>query len=89
MSRVAGHEAGIAASLRNTGQQLGGSIGLAVLGTVAWSAVAHSARTGYHHAIATGFARGFLVTAGIMVLALIITIIAIPARRPGLEEAGV
>src|SRR5256886_9411391 len=35
----------VAASLRNTGQQIGGSIGLAVLGTVAWTAVANSIRT--------------------------------------------
>jgi hypothetical protein len=40
MSRVADQESGVAASLRNTGQQVGGSIGLAVLGTVAWTVVA-------------------------------------------------
>jgi hypothetical protein len=34
-SRVREEESGVAASLRNTGQQVGGSIGLAVLGTVA------------------------------------------------------
>ena len=79
----------MASSLLNTGQQVGGSIGLAVLGTVAWTAVANSARTQathaaaaaaraghpvhpggplfagiYRHALATGFARGFLVSAG-------------------------
>ena len=32
----------MASSLLNTGQQAGGSIGLAVLGTVAWTVVAHS-----------------------------------------------
>ena len=42
MSRVADQESGVAASLRNTGQQVGGSIGLAVLGTVAWTVVANS-----------------------------------------------
>ena len=42
MSRVADAESGVAASLRNTGQQVGGSIGLAVLGTVAWTVVANS-----------------------------------------------
>ena len=44
MSRVADEESGVAASLRNTGQQVGGSIGLAVLGTVAWTVVADSIR---------------------------------------------
>src|SRR6266581_1507664 len=42
MSRVRDEESGVAASLRNTGQQVGGSIGLAVLGTVAWTVVANS-----------------------------------------------
>jgi len=37
-------DSGVASSLLNTGQQLGGSIGLAVLGTVAWTVVSNSAR---------------------------------------------
>jgi EmrB/QacA subfamily drug resistance transporter len=44
MARVRDEESGVAASLRNTGQQVGGSIGLAVLGTVAWTVVANSVR---------------------------------------------
>jgi len=111
MSRVADEESGVAASLRNTGQQVGGSIGLAVLGTVAWTVVANSvhaqaARAAtaaspshpgppsraaltavYHHALATGFSRAFLVTAGIMLLALVITIIAIRVKRADLSGA--
>ncbi len=112
MSRVADEESGVAASLRNTGQQVGGSIGLAVLGTVAWTVVANSihvqaaraattaAQAGYparpsraaltaiyHHALATGFSRAFLVAAGVMVLAWIITIAAIRIQRADLGEA--
>src|SRR5258708_17146146 len=34
LSKVADSDAGVASSLLNTGQQVGGSIGLAVLGTV-------------------------------------------------------
>ena len=41
LAKVADNDAGVA-SLLNTGQQVGGSIGLAILGTVAWSAVANS-----------------------------------------------
>jgi hypothetical protein len=41
LNRVPEADSGVASSLLNTGQQLGGSIGLAVLGTVAWTAVAH------------------------------------------------
>jgi predicted MFS family arabinose efflux permease len=44
LARVADADAGVASSLLNTGQQVGGSIGLAVLGTVAWTVVADSAR---------------------------------------------
>jgi EmrB/QacA subfamily drug resistance transporter len=44
MAGVAEADSGVAASLLNAGRQVGGSIGLAVLGTVAWTVVADSAR---------------------------------------------
>jgi EmrB/QacA subfamily drug resistance transporter len=44
LSRVDDRDAGLASSLLNTGQQVGGSIGLALLGTVAWTVVANTAR---------------------------------------------
>ncbi len=45
LSRVHAGVAGVASSLLNAGQQVGGAMGLAVLGTVAWSAVAGSIRS--------------------------------------------
>jgi hypothetical protein len=45
LTRVRNDDAGVASSLVNVGQQVGGSIGLAVVGTVAWSAVASSLRS--------------------------------------------
>jgi EmrB/QacA subfamily drug resistance transporter len=45
LARVQEADSGVAASLLNVGRQVGGSIGLAVLGTVAWTVVADSART--------------------------------------------
>ncbi len=113
LTRVSNNDAGVASSLLNVGQQVGGSIGLAILGTVAWSAVANSvrsqaaaaaaaARAGghlpaakaaalqaqiYHHALATGFSKGFVVAAAIMALALIITVVTIRVTRRDL--AGV
>jgi EmrB/QacA subfamily drug resistance transporter len=45
LAGVRNNDAGAASALVNTGQQVGGSIGLAVLGTVAWSAVASSLRS--------------------------------------------
>jgi len=104
LSRVRADVAGVASSLLNTGQQIGGSIGLAVLGTVAWTTVANgtrgaaaAARAGrapagghrpagiYQHALAAGFSRGFEVAAGLLLLALIITITAIRVRRADLD----
>ena len=43
LNRVAEADSGVASSLLNTGQQVGGALGLAVLGTVAWTAVAQRA----------------------------------------------
>ncbi len=43
--KVAERDSGVASSLLNTAQQVGGAIGLALLGTVAWTAVANSVRT--------------------------------------------
>jgi EmrB/QacA subfamily drug resistance transporter len=119
LSRVADRDAGLASSLLNTGQQVGGSIGLAILGTVAWTVVANAAhhsvaaakaaavaaakaghplhltaaqakaaQTGiYHHALSVGFSRGFEVSAGIALIALIVTIAMIRVKREDL--AGV
>ena len=42
VSRVPPQEAGVASSGINIGQQVGGAIGLAAIGTIAWSSVAHS-----------------------------------------------
>jgi len=44
MSRVPAADSGAASSLLNAGQQIGGSVGLAVLGTLAWTTVASSLR---------------------------------------------
>ena len=114
LAKVANHDTGVASSLLNTGQQVGGAIGLAILGTVAWSAVANSihsqaaaaAAAAKHaavhlsvaqqaaaqkaitaHAYSVGFSKGYLVSAGIALLALIITVVAIRVKREDL--AGV
>jgi len=111
LTKVNSSDTGVAASLINVGQQVGGAVGLAILGTVAWSAVASSlrsqaaaaARAGvhpaganaaalqariYHHALATGFSRGYLVSAGIMVLAVVIALVLIRIKRQDLSGTG-
>jgi len=45
LAKVSASDSGVASSLLNMGQQVGGSIGLAVLGTVAWSAFASNLRS--------------------------------------------
>jgi EmrB/QacA subfamily drug resistance transporter len=112
LSKVDDRDAGLASSLVNTGQQVGGSIGLAILGTVAWTVVANTIRSStaaaaaaakaghpshlsaaqakvaiFDHALSVGFSRGFVVSAGIMVLALIVTIAMVRVTREDL--AGV
>jgi EmrB/QacA subfamily drug resistance transporter len=108
LAKVSDSDAGVASSLLNTGQQVGGSIGLAILGTVAWSAVANNVRaqaaaaakqgsahlTGAKaaaaakalsdHALSVGFAKGYEVSAGIALLALIITVVAIRVKKSDL-----
>jgi EmrB/QacA subfamily drug resistance transporter len=99
LTKVSPEDSGVASSLLNTGQQVGGAIGLAALGTVTWTVVSNSikhqvaARGGpaapgaklpasiFDHALALGISRGFLVAAGIAVVALIVTIATIRVTR--------
>jgi predicted MFS family arabinose efflux permease len=101
LAGVGNDDAGIAASLLNVGQQVGGSIGLAILGTVAWSAVASNLKSAAatagsahlsqaaqtamsNHALAYGFGRGYLVAAGIALLALIVSLVFIRVKKSDL-----
>jgi EmrB/QacA subfamily drug resistance transporter len=97
-------DSGVAASLLNTGQQVGGAIGLAALGTITWTTVANTLRNSgavitagqppappaqlAAHALATGFARGFLTSAGIALLAVVTAIVTIRVRRQDLTSAA-
>jgi EmrB/QacA subfamily drug resistance transporter len=113
LNKVAGEDSGIASSLLNTGQQIGGAIGLAALGTVTWTAVSNNvkdhvaqvaataAKAGLppakggtvpasvlHEALAFGIARGFLLAAGIAVVALLVTAATIRLRRSDIAGAS-
>jgi EmrB/QacA subfamily drug resistance transporter len=97
LARVADGDSGIAASLLNAARQVGAAIGLAILGTVAWTVVADNARAharaggtaawqaAYQHALPIGFDRAFLVAAGIALLILVVAIAAIRVRRADLS----
>jgi EmrB/QacA subfamily drug resistance transporter len=82
---VADHDAGVASALINTTQQIGGSLGTALLNTIFTSSVA-----GYlvsHHgaspAVATvhGYTVAFWVSAGLIGLAAVIAAVLIKASR--------
>jgi EmrB/QacA subfamily drug resistance transporter len=110
LSRVGDSDSGMASSLLSIGQQVGGCIGLAVLGTAAWTTVADSVRTQmggaaamvgrpagpggrwpaaiYQHALAAGFDRALLAAAGVMLVALAITVTRIHVPRRSSPGAG-
>jgi MFS family permease len=58
LHNVADQDSGVASSLLNTAQQVGGAIGLALLGTVAWTTVADSVKTQVAHAAAAAAKAG-------------------------------
>jgi EmrB/QacA subfamily drug resistance transporter len=58
LHNVAEQDSGVASSLLNTAQQVGGAIGLALLGTVAWTTVADSARSQVARAAAAAAKAG-------------------------------
>ncbi len=96
LTKVRDDEAGVASGVLNVGQQVGGSIGLASIGTIAWSQFAAYARSHnlpqndhasllYKQALTAGFGRGFLVASAIMFLAFVITVFLVRTRK---EDIG-
>ena len=62
LNRVRHEDSGLASSLLSIGQQLGGAIGLSVLGTIVWTQTATSIRSQATHAAASTQASHALVT---------------------------
>ncbi|MEV4923107.1 MFS transporter [Streptomyces roseoverticillatus] len=75
---VAPHEAGMASGLMNSSRQLGGSIGLAALATIA---AHHTGTTTEPAALNDGYALGLAIAAAIFVLAAVVAIGVLPRRR--------
>ena len=73
-------ESGLASALLNVGQQIGGSIGIALLGTIAATttrnqlAIVQPTHAVVNHALAAGYGTGFLTAAGIALLGFVIAV---------------
>jgi predicted MFS family arabinose efflux permease len=97
---VAPQQTGLASALLNTGQQVGGAVGLALLSTVAVEAIRRATRSLavihggsltpalQHQAIVHGYTRAFLVAGTIACVALLVSVIVIRPVRPATAAAG-
>jgi EmrB/QacA subfamily drug resistance transporter len=81
VSNVSADDSGLASGLINTSQQVGGALGLAILGTIASSrttdlvTAAHGAPSALPNALTEGFQRAFLAGAAFAVLGIIATLV--------------
>jgi hypothetical protein len=88
---VDGSDAGVASAMVNTSQQVGGSVGTALLSTIFASAVStytssHAGAAGLSNAAAIhGYTTAFTWAAGIFALGLLFALLILPSR----EESGV
>src|SRR5207237_8163638 len=73
-------ESGLASALLNVGQQIGGSIGIALLGTIAATTTRNQlagiqpTHAVVNHALAAGYGSGFLLAAAIALLGFVIAV---------------
>ena len=88
-SGVAAEDSGLASGLLNTTQQVGGSLGLAVLSAVSTSRITSALDDGstLPAALTHGFTAAFTVSAILCAAAAVLAIVLLPGRRR--EPAGV
>jgi EmrB/QacA subfamily drug resistance transporter len=87
---ISDEHAGVASSMFNAGQQVGGAVGLAVIGSVAWTIVSNHVRSAgsggasggadYGHALSAGVTAALTMGAVATLLALAVTLVTI--RKP-------
>ena len=80
-------ESGLASALLNVGQQIGGSIGIALLGTIAATTTKNQlvgvipTHAAINHALGAGYASGFLVAVGIGLLGFVTAVMVFRGAR--------
>ena len=87
-SGVKDTESGLASALLNTSQQIGGSLGLAILATVSASTTAGLVTGGppTPEALVEGFDRAFLVAAGIALIGAFVAAFRLKEKRADLKK---
>jgi EmrB/QacA subfamily drug resistance transporter len=93
LSKVRGEDSGVASSLLNTGQQVGGAIGLAALGTVTWTVVSnnlkHQAAVAAEAAARAGHAVTSVKPSGSVQAAMLHQALAVGISRGFLVASGI
>jgi EmrB/QacA subfamily drug resistance transporter len=86
---VAPAESGLASGLLNTTQQVGGSLGLAILSAVSTSRITSALHSdsGLPIALTHGFKGGFVVAAGLCAAGLVAAVVFLPRRPRRVENA--
>ena len=89
MAGVERAEAGLASGLVNTSRQFGGSLGLAILATLAGERTQHllGAHASVHTALTDGYQRGFEVGAAFAFASALAAAFLVPRVRPGQQAA--
>jgi EmrB/QacA subfamily drug resistance transporter len=90
-SGVAAEDSGLASGLLNTTQQVGGSLGLAVLSAVSTSRITSALDGGstLPAALTHGFTAAFTVSAILCAAAAVLAIVLLPGRRREREDVGI
>jgi EmrB/QacA subfamily drug resistance transporter len=87
-SGVAAADSGLASGLLNTTQQVGGSLGLAILSSISTSRSNHALAGGstLPEALTHGFKGAFVVAAGLCLIALLLAVSLLPGRPRAQED---
>jgi EmrB/QacA subfamily drug resistance transporter/deazaflavin-dependent oxidoreductase (nitroreductase family) len=88
ISGVQPSESGLASALLNVGRQLGGSLGIAIMGTIATTATRNQLATGpvthaaVNRALTAGFSSAFEIAGAIALAGFVIALVAVRHRQP-------